>query len=77
MAEHNLPGPVIGVAFDGTGYGTDGTIWGGEFFAANLNIFTRFACLEPVRMPGGEQAIRIHGEWHWPICIKKTIVSFY
>ncbi len=58
MAEHNLLGPVIGIAFDGAGYGLDGSIWGGEFIIADLKTFTRYACLEPVRMPGGEQAIR-------------------
>jgi hydrogenase maturation protein HypF len=51
-------GPVIGVAFDGTGYGTDGTIWGGEFLAADLTSFERGGHLAPVPMPGGAAAIR-------------------
>ena len=51
-------GPVIGVAFDGTGYGTDGTIWGGEFLAAGLASFERGGHLAPVPMPGGAAAIR-------------------
>jgi hydrogenase maturation protein HypF len=51
-------GPVIGVAFDGTGYGTDGTIWGGEFLIATLAGFQRAGCLAPVPMPGGAAAIR-------------------
>jgi hydrogenase maturation protein HypF len=51
-------GPVIGVAFDGTGYGTDGTIWGGEFLVAGLAGFERAGHLAPVPMPGGTAAIR-------------------
>ena len=51
-------GPVIGVAFDGTGYGTDGTIWGGEFLIATLADFQRAGHLAPVPMPGGAAAIR-------------------
>jgi hydrogenase maturation protein HypF len=51
-------GPVIGVAFDGTGYGPDGTIWGGEFLVAGLAGFERGGHLAPVPMPGGAAAIR-------------------
>ncbi len=59
MAEHGLnKGPVIGVAFDGAGYGTDGTIWGGEFLVADYRGFFRAAHLKYVPMPGGEAAIR-------------------
>jgi hydrogenase maturation protein HypF len=50
--------PVIGVAFDGTGYGTDGTIWGGEFLVADYARFRRAGHLAPVPMPGGAAAIR-------------------
>ena len=58
MAEHGLVGPVIGVAFDGSGFGTDGTVWGGEFLIARYDGFERAACLEPMPLPGGEVSIR-------------------
>lgn len=58
MAENNLNGSVIGVAFDGTGYGEDGNIWGGEFFSGSYDHFNREGHLEYVSMPGGEMAIK-------------------
>ena len=58
LADNGEEGPVIGVAFDGTGYGTDGTIWGGEFLTASLAAFERGGHLAPVPMPGGAAAIR-------------------
>lgn len=58
MAEHGLTDPVIGIAADGTGYGTDGAIWGGEVLVADLCSFERSAHLQYVPLPGGEQAIR-------------------
>jgi hydrogenase maturation protein HypF len=58
LADNGEDGPVIGVAFDGTGYGADGTIWGGEFLIADLASFERAGCLVPVPMPGGAAAIR-------------------
>ena len=58
LADNQADGPVIGVAFDGTGYGVDGTIWGGEFLVADLISFERAGFLEPVPMPGGAAAIR-------------------
>lgn len=58
MAEHGLEGPVLGVAWDGAGYGTDGTIWGGEFLLADYSGFQRVGHLRPFRLPGGEICMR-------------------
>ncbi len=58
LADNRQEGPVIGVAFDGLGYGTDGTLWGGEFLVADLRRFARAAHFEAVPMPGGTVAIR-------------------
>ncbi|MEA2332152.1 MAG: hydrogenase maturation protein HypF [Thermoleophilaceae bacterium] len=58
LAEHGETGPAIGAIFDGTGYGEDGTVWGGELLFGGLESFERAALLFPVRMPGGEAAIR-------------------
>ena len=58
MAEHGLSGPVIGVAYDGTGFGTDGTAWGGEVLVADYTRFTRLATFRPIRLAGGDLAIR-------------------
>ncbi len=58
LADNGHDGPVIGVAFDGTGFGADGTLWGGEFLVADLAGFERAGHLEPVPMPGGAAAIR-------------------
>ena len=58
LAENKVAGPVIGVALDGTGYGSDGTIWGGEFLLADLSSFRRAGHLEYVPLPGGVAAIK-------------------
>ncbi len=63
MVDHALTGeePVIGVAFDGTGYGDDGAIWGGEFLLADYSSYKRFAHLAYTPLPGGDAAIRNPG----------------
>lgn len=58
MAEHDIRGPVLGVAFDGTGLGHDGTLWGGELLIADVQGFERVAHLKPFKLIGGEAAIR-------------------
>ncbi|MGY3909505.1 carbamoyltransferase HypF [Aeromonas piscicola] len=58
MAEHEITGPVLGVAFDGTGLGDDGTLWGGELLIADVQGFERIAHLKPFKLIGGEAAIR-------------------
>ncbi len=57
MAENNIDEPVIGVSFDGTGYGTDGNTWGSEFLIADLKDFKRYAHFEYTGLPGGDKAV--------------------
>jgi hydrogenase maturation protein HypF len=58
MAEHRLTGPVIGVAYDGSGYGTDTAGWGGEILVAGFEGFERVATFRPLRLAGGDLALR-------------------
>ncbi|MFH1340603.1 MAG: carbamoyltransferase HypF [Pseudomonadota bacterium] len=58
MAEHRITPPVLGVAWDGTGHGPDGTIWGGEFLLVTESGWRRVGYLRPFRLPGGEAAAR-------------------
>lgn len=58
MAEHGIDGPVIGIAYDGTGFGTDGTSWGGEVMLATPARFERLATFRPLALSGGDHAVR-------------------
>lgn len=58
VAEHGVEGPVLGVAYDGTGFGEDGTSWGGEFLLCFPGRFERLATFRPVRLAGGDLAMR-------------------
>jgi hydrogenase maturation protein HypF len=58
LAEHGESGPAVGAIYDGTGYGPDGTVWGGELLVGGLEDYERAGRLRPVTLPGGSQAIR-------------------
>ncbi len=75
LAEAGEEGPAIGVAFDGLGFGTDRTFWGGEVLVASLSGFERAGHLEIVPMPGGEAAIRNRGGWLRPIWTPRTATA--
>ena len=71
MAEHGLEPPVLGVAFDGVGLGTDGTLWGGEFLRIDGDRFERLGHLLPVPQPGGDRAV----EEIWRMALSWLMVS--
>ncbi len=58
MAENELSPPALGVSWDGTGYGLDGTVWGGEFFLVTDKSVERVAHFRPFRLPGGDKAVK-------------------
>jgi hydrogenase maturation protein HypF len=88
MVEHGLEGTVLGVSWDGTGLGTDGTIWGGEFLKAQRSDFDRLGHLRTFRLPGGDRAARdgrlaalgllheMHGEGAWSVLPHPLASSF-
>ena len=61
----DLQGPVLGVAWDGAGFGLDETMWGGEFLLCHEAEFTRVGYLRPFRLPGGEICMRNRDGWQW------------
>ena len=71
MAEHHLHGDVIGVSFDGTGYGDDGTIWGGEFFVCNGSKYARVGHLQTIPMIGGDNSMK--EGWKTAMCYMASI----
>jgi hydrogenase maturation protein HypF len=73
MAECGLEGSVLGIALDGTGYGTDGTVWGGEFLLADRSDFERLAHLRPYPLPGGERAIDQPWRMAVSVCVADDI----
>lgn len=72
MAEHGIAGPVIGIAWDGAGLGTDGTAWGGEALVADYRGFERVATLRPLRLPGGDRAVR----QPWRVALSLVLDAF-
>jgi len=67
MAEHNIKDEVLGIAFDGTGYGEDHTIWGGEFLLCTPADFKRVGCLKPIPFIGGDESVKM--SWKSALCL--------
>jgi hydrogenase maturation protein HypF len=67
MAEHHLAGPVVGVAYDGTGHGSDGAAWGGEILVAGYASFERVATFRPLPLAGGDRAV--HEPWRVALAV--------
>jgi hydrogenase maturation protein HypF len=72
LAEHGLSETMLGVAYDGTGYGTDGVAWGGEILRADFKRFERVATFRPIRLTGGDAAIRAP----WRIALALLLDAF-
>ncbi len=73
MAEHGITDPVIGIALDGTGFGADGTVWGGEVLIADLCSFKRVGHLQRLPMPGGAKAIE--QPWRMAVSAVRTLLG--
>jgi len=73
LAENGLTAPALGLALDGTGYGTDGTVWGGELLHFDLRTFTRTASLRPIPMPGG--GVAITQPWRMALSAIATLIG--
>jgi hydrogenase maturation protein HypF len=77
MAENSIDGPLLGVAWDGSGYGTDGSIWGGEFFSVEKCFkFERIAHFRQFRLPGGEKAVIFPGRTAAGMLYEAGIMDF-
>jgi hydrogenase maturation protein HypF len=72
MAEHRLSGSILGIAYDGTGYGTNGVAWGGEILRADYRSYERLATFRPIRLTGGDAAIRAP----WRIALALLVDAF-
>jgi len=70
MAEHGLTGEVLGLAMDGTGYGPDGTVWGGEVLRASATDYARLGHLRPIPLPGGDAAARHPVRTAWALLVE-------
>lgn len=73
VAEHNLQGKVLAVVFDGTGYGPDGTVWGGEFLLCDGLKYKRVAYLEPIKLIGGDTSMK--QAWKSGLCYQANLQS--
>ena len=71
MADNSLDEPVIGIIWDGTGLGTDGTSWGGEFLTGDFGSFRRYGSIRPMRLPGGDKAA--HEIWRIAAALMKEL----
>ncbi|MFR6110796.1 MAG: hypothetical protein ACLUIQ_04865 [Dialister invisus] len=77
MAEHHLDGKCLAVIFDGTGFGTDGTVWGGEFLLCEDRSFIRVGAVKPISMISGDESVRqawksLYATWYTAVYHQMT-----